>query len=221
MSSGLRYKFNGSLIQVLTGFVSPSPSDLITGVTQASPAVVTESTHGRADGDVIMLENVVGMTELNGGTYVINVLTADTYALLDTNSTAYGAYVSGGEVSSGTLSNLCELTGYNRSGGSSPEIDVTTICSEAQEFEVGLPDFGTTQLDYNFAPQTAIQLAIADYYSGTNKGEITAVKVVLPNSGGTMVQLGTIQQTSEQAAVNGIWTASLTIRNTGSRKDFA
>jgi hypothetical protein len=220
MSSGKRFKFAGSQIQVLTAFEGSS-SDLITAISQANPAVVTEVGHGRADGDVVMLDNVVGMTEVNGGTYVIEVLTVDTYSLLETNSTGYGAYVSGGEVSSGVFSNLCELTGYNRSGGSSPEIDVTTICSEAQEFEVGLPDFGTTQLDYNFAPQTTIQLAIADYYSGSNKGEKTAVKVVLPNNGGTMVQIGTIQQTSEQAAVNGIWTASLTIRNTGSRKDFA
>jgi hypothetical protein len=221
MSSGKRYKFNGSTIQIVTAFTQISPGDLITGITNANPAVVSETTHGRTSGDVIRIVDVVGMTEVNDGTYIINVLSAGTYELLDTDSTAYGTYVSGGEVETATLSNFCEMTGYNRTGGTSPEIDATTLCSTASEFEVGLPDFGTTQIDYNFAPQTAVQVAIQSFYSGDNAGEKTAVKVTLPNSGGTMVQIGTIQQTSEQAAVNGLWTGSLTIRNTGARQDFA
>jgi hypothetical protein len=221
MSSGVRNKFNGSQIQILTGFASPSPADTITGITQADPPVVSETAHGRASGDVIMLSDVVGMTEVNDIPFIIDVLTNGTYELVGVKAAGYGAYVSGGEVASGELSNFCELTGYNRSGGTSAEIDATTICSDAQEFEVGLPDFGTTQIDFNFAPQTAIQQAISDYYSGANAGEKMAVKVILPGNGGTMVQIGTIQQTSEQGVVNGLWTGSLTIRNTGKREDFA
>ena len=52
-------------------------------------------------------------------------------------------------------------------------------------------------------------------------GEKMAVKVTLPNNGGVMVQLGFIQQTSEQASVGGLWTGSLTMRCTGQRQDFA
>jgi hypothetical protein len=219
MTTGRRYKFNGSQIQVLTGFGAPATG--IKAISKANPAVVTDETHGRADGDTVFIDDALGMTEINGGTYIINVLTADTYELVGVDSTAYGTYTSGAMVSVGEFSNFCELTGYNRAGGTSPEIDATTICSEAAEYEVGLPDFGTTTIDYNFAPQTAIQQAIASFYNGANAGQKFAVKVILPNSGGSMVQLGTISQTSESASNNGLWTASLTIRNTGARQDFA
>lgn len=215
MSSGKRYKFNGSTIAVLTAFTKNSPSDTIASVTKANPAVVTETAHGRATGDVIKIDAALGMTELNG-VYIIKKLTADTYQLVGVDSSAYGTYTGGGEVYTGVFSNFCELTGYNRSGGSSPEITASTICSTSAEKEVGLPDYGTTQLDYNFAPRTAVQVAISTFYAS---GDTTATKVMLPNSGGVMVQLGSIQQTSEQASVNGLWTGSLTQLNTGARYD--
>lgn len=220
MAGGRRYKFQGSTVAVLTDFGAESPSHSITGITNASPAVVTSASHGLEDGDVIKINNVLGMTEANG-VWIVNVLTSSTYQLLDSVATGWGTYTSGGNVEVGSFSNFCELTGYNRQGGSSPEIDATSLCSTAAEFELGLPDFGTTQLDFNFAPQTAIQQAIADFYSGDNSGQTMAVKVVLPNSGGTRIQLGFIQQTSETGANNGIWTGSLTIRNTGPSADFA
>lgn len=221
MAGGKRFKFQGSTIQVGTEYGADSPSLVPSAITRANPPVVTITGHGLADGDVVKIRGVGGMTELNGESFIVNVLSSSTFQLLGTDSTDYGTYTSGGYVDKLTMSNLCELTGYNRTGGTSPEIDATSLCSDAQEFEIGLADFGTTQLDYNFAPRTTVQLAIADFYSGTQAGTKTAVKVTLPNSGGIMVQLGYIQQTSEQASVNGLWTGSMTLRNTGAREDFA
>lgn len=221
MSGGNRYKFQGTTIQVLTGFGSASPTGVISGITRANPAVVTETSHGRSSGDVIKITGVLGMTEVNGGTYIIEVVNANAFKLVDVDSSNYGAWTSGGDIADAILSNFCELTGYNRTGGTSPEIAATTICSTAAEKEVGLPDFGTTQIDFNFAPRTDVQEAIAAYYQGANAGETFAVKVTLPNSGGVMVQLGFLQSTSETAAVNGLWTGSMTILNTGKRYDVA
>ncbi len=126
--------------------------------------------------------------------------------------------MSGGKADVGAFSNFCELTGYNRAGGSSPEIDAESLCSTAKEYEIGLPDFGTTKLDFNFAPRTAIQVALDAFY---RSGEKMAVKVVLPKNGGEMVQLGFVQQTSEQVGKGGLWTGSMTLRNTGPRYDVA
>jgi len=220
MSAGKRFKFQGSTIQVLTGYATSSPGDEITGITNANPAVVHEPSHTRATGDVVRITGVVGMTEVNNGVFIIEKVDANYYNLVDVDSSGYGAYTSGGSVEGGVFSNFCELKGYNRQGGSSPELDATTVCSEAQEFEIGLPNFGTTQLDFNFAPRTAVQLAVAAYYSGSSKGQTWAVRIALPNSGGNMAQLGFIQQTSEQAATNGLWAASMTVRNTGVRYDY-
>jgi hypothetical protein len=218
MSAGKRYKFDGSNIQFSVNFSGDSPSSPITGITKANPAVVTESSHGRSSGAVVRIKNVAGMTEVNDGVYVINVLNNNTYQLLDVDSTNYGTYTSGGIVDEATFSKICELTGYNRQGGTSPEIAATSLCSTAQEFELGLPDFGTVQLDYNFAPQTSVQDAMQDAYIS---GDVVAVKVTLPKSGGIMVQLGYVQQTSETASTGALWTGSMTLRCTGRRFDFA
>lgn len=217
MSSGLRYKWQGSRVAISTTFDSTT-TDPVSAITQASPAVVTETGHGRASGDVVRLTGILGMTDLNGTINVIQVLTANTYALLGVDSTGYAAYVSGGEADGAVFSNFCELTAYNRSGGSSPEIDATTICSDAAEFELGLPDSGTTQLDYNFVPLSTIQAAMTA--ADKSKARI-AVKITLPGNGGFMVQAGFVQQTSEQAGNGTLWTGSTTIRNTGLRYDFA
>lgn len=218
MAGGKRYKFQGSEIQILTGF-GGSPLGTISAVTQANPAVVTETGHGRATGDPVFIDDVVGMVELNQDLFLIEVVDANSYKLVDIDSSAYGAYVSGGTVDGGVLSNFCELTNYNRQGGSSPEIPATSVCSTAAEYEIGLPDFGTTAIDFNFAPLTSsVQGALHDFYLS---GDKMAVKVTLPRGGGSFTQLGFVQQESEQAANNGLWTASATIRNTGNRYDVA
>jgi hypothetical protein len=217
MSAVSAYKFHGSQIAVLVGFTADSPVTAITAITNANPAVVTDTGHPLSDGDVVEITGVVGMTEVNSGRYVVEVIDANSFSLLGVDSTGYGTYTSGGTYEIGDFSNFCDLTNYNRTGGTSPEIQTTALCSVAQEYLLGLPDFGTTAIDFNFAPATAIQQAIQDAYVS---GDLIAVKVTLPDSGGTMVQMGFVQQTSESAGVGGIWTGSMTVRNTGNREDF-
>lgn len=211
MAGGIRYKWQGSKVEISTAFDSAALD--ITAITKANPAVVSAAAHGLEDGDVVEITGVVGMTEVNGRRFVVEELSTGTFALIGVDSTAYGAYVSGGEAVAATFANFCEMTGYNRQGGTSPEIDATTICSDAAEFETGLPDFGTTQLDYNWAPSVSVQQAIEAAYAA---GDIIAARVILPKNGGMKIQLGTVQQTSEQASNGSLWTGSLTIRNSGS-----
>lgn len=218
MAGGKRYKFQGSTIQFLTGWAAYSPSLVVAGITNADPAVVNVAAHGRSDGDVVRILGALGMTEVNDKAFVVDATDSSHFKLLGIDSTDYGAYTSGGRLDAAEFSQLCELTGYNRQGGTSPTIQATSICSDAQEYEIGLPDFGTVQVDYNFAPQTTVQQAIqAAYEAGTD----FAVKITLPNSGGVMVQLGFIQQTSESVQVGDIWKGSFTMKCTGKRFDFA
>jgi hypothetical protein len=70
---------------------------VITGITQADPAVVSSATHGLAVGDVVRIANVVGMTEVNQREFVVRAVpTAGSFSLLGCDSTAYTAYSSGG-----------------------------------------------------------------------------------------------------------------------------
>lgn len=73
----------------------------ITGVTRANPAVVTYSgADNFSNGDSVFIDDVVGMTELNGNEYIVaNVNTgANTFELQGTDSSAFTAYSSGGNI---------------------------------------------------------------------------------------------------------------------------
>jgi Ubiquitin-activating enzyme E1 FCCH domain/Phage tail tube protein, TTP len=218
MSTGTVNKWHGSQVQILTGFESSSSSSAVTNISKANPAVVTSSSHGLEIGDVVTITGVVGMTEVNDGIFIVNVLTPNTFELFGVDSTGYGAYVSGGSIAAGEFSNWCDLTNYNRQGGTSPEVHTETICSDAQEYVLGLRDPGTTQMDYNFDHMMSnVQVALDAFYTS---GETTAVRMVLPNNRGNRVQRGMVQQMSEQAGNGTIWTGSATIRNTGNKFDY-
>jgi len=73
----------------------------ITGITNANPANVTlTTTAGLQNGDMVVLTDIVGMTELNfensGEKYIVSNLSATTFELQGVDSTAFGAYTSGG-----------------------------------------------------------------------------------------------------------------------------
>jgi len=68
----------------------------ISDITQANPAVVTSTSHGLATGAEIEITGVVGMTEVNGNTYRISAIDADTFRLEGTDSTGFTAYTSDG-----------------------------------------------------------------------------------------------------------------------------
>jgi Phage tail protein. len=217
MAAGKRYKWQGSTVEFVVDYTANSPGGTITGISKANPAVVTAS-NSLTDGDVVKITGVVGMTEVNDGVFIVVDATGSNFKLARVDSTGYGTYTSGGVFQEADFSNFCELTNYNRQGGSSPEIDATTICSTATEYEVGLPDFGTTAVDYNFAPDTDVQEALEAFHSS---GEQLAVRVTLPKSGGIRVIKGFVQQTSEQAGNGGLWKGSATLRNTDQPVDIA
>ncbi|MEW5705086.1 MAG: ubiquitin-activating E1 FCCH domain-containing protein [Pseudomonadota bacterium] len=68
----------------------------ITGITQANPAVVTSVGHGLANGDRVILDDVVGMTEVNDRYFTVANVSADTFQLEGLDASAYTAYASGG-----------------------------------------------------------------------------------------------------------------------------
>lgn len=74
----------------------PVSKATITNITQANPAVVTAAGHGFVNGDEVTITGVVGMTEVNTNTYTVANATTDTFELSTTDSSAFGAYTSGG-----------------------------------------------------------------------------------------------------------------------------
>jgi len=75
----------------------------ITGITTATPAVVTAASHGLVDGDRVVITKVIGSigSELNNNTYVVDVLSSSTFALYDVYGlpiTTVGSYTSSGQI---------------------------------------------------------------------------------------------------------------------------
>lgn len=68
----------------------------ITNATQANPCVITVSTtHNILAGQQVLIDGVVGMTELNGNVYTVNAVGSTTMTL-GVDATGFTAYVSGG-----------------------------------------------------------------------------------------------------------------------------
>jgi hypothetical protein len=70
----------------------------ITGATNASPGVVTAVAHGLSNGQYVTITGVVGMHQINNRVFQVAGVTANTFQLSGVNTTAYGAYSSGGTV---------------------------------------------------------------------------------------------------------------------------
>jgi hypothetical protein len=73
----------------------------ITGISAATPPVVQSASHGFVDGDVVTIYGVVGMTDVNGQTYVVKKDSANAYHLHDFTDTdvvgaGFTAWSSGG-----------------------------------------------------------------------------------------------------------------------------
>ena len=68
----------------------------ISGITKANPAVVTATAHGLRNNDIVAIASVGGMTELNGRSFEITVINANSFSLKGEDSTAHTTYTSGG-----------------------------------------------------------------------------------------------------------------------------
>jgi len=69
---------------------------IITAITAANPPVVTSATHGLANGDVVSIVSVAGMTEVNNLQFYASAVATNTFALRNITGAGYTAYSSGG-----------------------------------------------------------------------------------------------------------------------------
>lgn len=75
----------------------------ITGITKAGPAVVTAAAHGFSNGDTVLIQNVVGMTEVDEDLFLVANAATNTFSLqttegVDVDSTDFSTYISAGTV---------------------------------------------------------------------------------------------------------------------------
>ena len=212
MSRGKRHRFHGSRIAMFTGWEADSPPRAVVAISRTNPAVASMPAHGLEAGTPIRLSGIVGMTELNDEVVVVINPTPDAFELAGVNAEEYGAYVSGGAVEVAQMSQFCELTNFQRQGGSRPETSVSSLCSEAEEVELGLLSAGSVSISANYAPDVRVQESLV---RGELIGDTFPIQY-LPKGAKTLTTLlGYVQQTTEGAQAGGVWTASYTYRISG------
>jgi hypothetical protein len=80
-----------------------APTEAISGITKANPAVVTAaSTANMTSGETVTITGVTGMVEITDGAYIVNVLNATTFELTGIDSTGFTTYTG----PSGTVSDI-------------------------------------------------------------------------------------------------------------------
>jgi len=205
LSQGTRFQ-----IQKLGTNGSPKT---ITGISAANPAVVTSTAHGLATGDVVTIAAVVGMTQVNGQSYVIKNLTANTFELVGCNSTTFTAYGSGGTATPFTFAESNEHKSYTVSPGQASDIDKTTMISTAKEFGVGLSDTGTFDVELNYVEADVAQVEMKIGLLDSSERWFRIIK----RNGGISAMKGSVRSLSETGAVDGIFTGSLSVRLSGTK----
>lgn len=200
----------GTTLQIATG---TGGAETITGATAAFPVVITAASHGFVAGDRVTIASVVGMTQLNGNTYTVEYATTNTFALKGIDGTGFTAYDSAGTATPVTFTTVAGAKSLDSGAGSASEVDTTTLSSTAKEFESGLVDYGEAKGEMNVsftdAGQTALRARMAD-------GAITNFKINYTDAGTTTESFtGFVKEIGQKLAVDGVLTASFSIRKTG------
>jgi hypothetical protein len=115
---------------------------LVAGITNANPGVVaTELAHGYTTGQHVVIEDVVGMTEVNGGAgYTATVIDATHFSIgVDTSS--YTPYASGGIVTPNLRNVTVSINDY-------PDTYTITYVNPPQQAVSLLVEWNTTSVNF-------------------------------------------------------------------------
>lgn len=122
-------------------------SKTITGITAATPPVVTSTAHGYANGTYVLIEAVAGMTQVNNRVFRVANQAANTFELESVVGAGFTAYASGGTAKAITFgTSLGTVKGLTGSGGEAKKIDTTTVHDTADQQVFG----NTSPLEYQF-----------------------------------------------------------------------
>lgn len=211
---------NIALLQ-LDGTLTDTCVKAITGVTNATPMVVTCTAHGFSNGDIVVIRNVGGNTAANGTWKIANVAT-NTFELTTatrstaTNSTGNGTYTSGG-----CVINLTQADAFTKIDGAVVGTPVA-LSGKTVAALTGALDAN----DPTFAALTATVTGWVIYESGGNNlffndGKIQVIVAATAASSATTIAVepleGTIANGTAIIFSNGV-TATLTAQaNPGDR----
>jgi hypothetical protein len=146
----------------------------ITGITKANPAVATSTSHGLANGDIVVL-TAQGMWQLDTRTVRVANVTTNTFELEGVDSTSYDTFSSGScqSVTFGTT--FSTIGDMSVSGGDFEMIDITTIHDNTKKTIPGVSSAIEVSGNMNWDPSDAGQIALK---SASDSRVLRAFRVV-------------------------------------------
>lgn len=131
----------------------------ITGITKASPGVVTSTAHGYSNGDIVFLL-VEGMRQLNEKVVRVANVATDTFELEGVDTTDFDTFSSGTAEAVTLATSITSATTVSASGGDFDFIDTTTIHDNTKKQIPGLPSAISYQMEHIWDSSDAGQVAM-------------------------------------------------------------
>jgi hypothetical protein len=187
----------------------------ITAVALTNPCRVTLSSVSALNkGDVLTFASVVGTTQLNGNSYVVQYIEPATkiVTLAGLDATGFTAWTSGGTATPVQWTKISNVKSYTGFDGSASEIERTNFDSTAKEFILGLFDPGAFSIEVDQDNSDAGQLALM---TAQVTGLAKSFKLLLPN-GNSATFTGYVKKFNSHGAVDQAIRRSADLRITGS-----
>lgn len=167
----------GSTLHIATG---TGGAKTITAISVGNPAIVTSASHGLSNGDVVVIAAVAGTmsTSLNNTSRVVSNVTANTFALLDADTTGL-TYTSGGTATPAAYTKINGFQSFSGIDGAPSDIDSTDLDSTAMEFISGLKDEGKFGFEIKNILADNGQIALR---AARASGAVTGLKLTLPDA---------------------------------------
>ncbi len=173
----------------------------LSAVALTNPCRVTlASVTGLNKGDVLTLAGIVGTTQLNGNSYVIQYIEPVTkiVTLAGVDATGFTAYTSGGTATPVQWTKVSNVRSYNGFDGAASEIERTNFDSTAKEFILGLFDPGQFTIEVDQDNSDAGQIALM---TAQVTGLLKNFKLLLPN-GNSATFTAYVKKFNSQGAVD-------------------
>ncbi len=178
---------------------------VITDITQASPAVVTSNAHGFSNGNTVIIEEVVGMTQINSQPYKLKNVTTNTFELTDLDdvnldTSSFSAYVSDGFASDQNLLPSAVTFYESRLWFGGPDATPDKFFGSRSPEGAGDPNPGDPRFDdftVGTDPDNAVEFTIADAEVNNIRWLRGTDRLLLAGTFGTEVKI--TGETSEAA----------------------
>lgn len=169
---------NGALLHIGSAYGSALT---VTAVTNANPAVATSTAHGLANGDYVVFTS--GWTRLNGRTFRVANITANTFELEGIDTTSVTTYASGSGIGSvkkvTTWTQIQQALSITSSGGEQQFTDYQFLEADSA---VRIPTFKSpVQLTLSVADDPTLPGYIAAKAANDDRSP-RAFRISLPNS---------------------------------------